>query len=231
VKDRFASVAEWIRRTKLDMVRGAPEGAPLVLKGCILCLRQGQHQYSVSPDMDYEADNSALSNVGTALVWSVAVLDCDEYFLLSDDGERVVVQRFTNGDSRTDKNGHPVDPPYPTTASYSYEQQGKKIIWGRVSNKDVEGTPSTWDLGQAFLAGWKMRATVMDEVINKAMQSPEAGDTAERRARTVYQGRARFVSTCKGVRAVACSNMAAAGLTRLITFQDGEPFNMEVEDT
>jgi hypothetical protein len=211
------------------MVRGAPEGAPLVLKGCILCLRNGQHQYSVSPDIDDSASPDL--NPGSALTWSVAMLSCDEYFLLSDNGERVLIQRFAIGNATINPNGFPVNPPYPTTASYYYEQQGKRIVWGRVSDKDVEGTPSTWDLWHCALAGWKMRQ-VMNEGMQEAMQElKKRGETAEEQRRHEYQGRARFVSTCKGVRAVACSNMAAAGLTRLITFQDGEPFNMEVKDT
>jgi hypothetical protein len=219
MRDDFAKVAEWVRREKLDIIRRVPEGTPPILNDCILCLRRGQHQYSVKPDMDSDHPWSALT-------WSTACLGCDEYFWLSDDGERVVVQRFTLGDAHVDATtGYPVDPPYPTTASYHYEQQGTTVIWGHVSDKDVERFSSTWELWHASLAGWKIESGTMPDVIQALRQKAvKEGMTAKDRDQTEYQGRARFVSTCEGVKAVMCSNMAAAGLNALIAFQDGEAY-------
>jgi hypothetical protein len=229
--DEFPRMAEWLRRHKLELVRsGAPSDE--LLKPCILCLRrvgdEFQHYYSVSPDLEVEPGGP-----GSALIWSSAILGCDEYFLLTDNGKRILVQRFTKGDSAYDpKTGYPVKPPYPTTASYYYEQEGTRLVWREVFAKELDETaPTTWDLWHCFLAGWKIGHDTWPSVQESIdAHADEEGMTPFQRQQMIYQGRARFVSTCGGVKAVACSNLAAAGLNKLISFQKGEPFKLTREE-
>jgi hypothetical protein len=225
-KDDFPVVAEWIRRTKLEIVRSAPEGADPTLKGCILCLRQGQHIYSVNPDLDSEPPETdtgtkisgPASGVGSALIWSIACLPCDEFFLITDDSERVMLMRFAKGES------YPAPPPYPTTASYYYEVRGTRVIWGRVSDKDLEGvTPSTWDLWHCAAAGRQMNATVMGDVMNRVKKEFGKNMSLEEQRGREERGFAAFVSDCKGVHAVIYNADPFHGRTH---FEKGKAYNV-----
>lgn len=224
-RDEFARVAEWMRRQKLELVRTAPEDklGECTIKPCILCLRDGQHEYSVSPD-NYAGSPPG---PGGALIWC-GILGCDEYFLLTDNGTRILAQRFTAGDNGVDTNGYPIKPPYPSVGAYYYEQRGREVVWKEVFSTQVEDvTPSTYDLWHCFLAGWRICHEVwpgIQEALDK--HALEEGQSAQQRIAQEYQGRARFVSTCKGVKGVACSNKAKAGINALMQFIDGEPYKL-----
>jgi hypothetical protein len=173
--------------------------------------------YSVSPDPD---------EVGSALTWSTACLMADEFFLLQDDGKRIVVARFAMGD------GYPTRPDYPTTATYYYEHQGKRLVWQHVSAVNEDLNEAIWKLWHQALAGWKIRDEAMGDVLRQIeVEGKKQGLSEKERGHQVYQGLARFVSTCKGVNGVALSNMKMAGLTKIIVFKDGEPFKPTQKDT
>lgn len=212
-------MAEWARRQKIEVAKGAPEGgAPSRLRDCILCLQEGRHIYSVAPDEDYGGEGDAKqTRGGSALTWSAACLRCDEYFYVTDSpdeingGDRIVLRRFTNTTSE-----------FPTMGAYYYEHRDSRLVWRFVADRDVDDT--TWKLWHHALAGFKI-ASNLDEVEERLeVEGAKRGWSATELSQRKIQGMACFVSEKKGVRAVMIHQ--GHGLTRgqQIGFRNGEPF-------
>jgi len=228
MRDDFAPIAEWVRRHKLNVVRSSDERK--LLHTTLLCLRKGEHIYSVSPDMDYvqEGDNKNFVPGASALIWSTGILRCDDYFLISDDGDRITLRRFIHPPDMREDGSYPSNPEYPTIGAYYYEQQGRKIVWKFVADRDVDDT--TWKLWHAALAGFKIEATNIRDLDRRlAKHSAAEGLTLDQQRYRDNQGFARFVSNCGGVKGVVVTPYHS-GLTCSILFDKGEPYRIHEED-